>query len=46
MGSLQSVDHIVSSRFPLKGLSFVLIGTMQSLVEIAFIFVQTLWTRG
>ena len=41
MGSLQSVDQIVSSRFPLKGL----IGTSSSSVEIAFIYVQTLWTR-
>ena len=33
MGSLQSVDQIVSSRFLLKGLKFVLLGTMQSSVE-------------
>ena len=46
MGSLQSVDQIVSSHFPLKGLMFVLIGTMPSSVEIAFIFIQTPWTKG
>ena len=46
LGSLQSVDKVDPSRFFLKGLLFVLIGTMPSSVEIAFIFVQTLWTRG
>ena len=34
------------SSFFLKGLMFVLMSTSSSSVEIAFIFVQTLWTKG
>ena len=46
MGSLQSVDKVEPSRFFLKGLMLVLMSTSSSSVEIAFIFVQTLRTRG
>ena len=47
LGSLQSVDRIAPLRFFfLKGSMLVLMSISSSSVEIAFIFVQTLWTRG
>ena len=36
----------LSRFFFLKGLLFVLMSTSSSSVEIAFVFVQTLWTKG
>ena len=46
LGSLQSVERVAPLRFLLKGSMLVLMSTSSSSVEIAFIFVQTLWTRG
>ena len=46
LGSLQSVERIAPLRFLLKDSMLVLMSTSSSSVEIAFIFVQTLWTRG
>ena len=46
LGSLQSVERIALLRFVLKDSMLVLMSTSSSSVEIAFIFVQTLWTRG
>ena len=46
LGSLQSVDKVEPSRFLLKGLMLFLMSTSSISVEIAFIFVQALWTTG
>ena len=46
LGSLQSVERVALLRFLLNGSVLVLMSTSSSSVEIAFIFVQTLWTRG
>ena len=45
LGSLQSVDKVEPSRFlSERSYVFFLMSTSSSSVEIAFIFVQTLWT--
>ena len=46
LGSLQCVERIAPLRFLLKDSMLVLMSTSSSSVEIAVIFVQTLWTRG